>query len=183
MRRPWRFSHYKTNINKARTNIDINSKKHPTFQTNFTVPGFHAERLVIDTTTDNTDFVTSRSNMSAVPQFPPLHIIPDDEPAQNSSREGNEEAQLPHETLALPAPQTEAEKEAAKKLEVGAEALKLDHLGPMVVNSDGTLSRIHNWADMTPLERERTIKILGKRNKLRTESLLAQGIKPGTIGN
>ncbi|KAK6531449.1 hypothetical protein TWF281_008253 [Arthrobotrys megalospora] len=121
--------------------------------------------------------------MSTVPQFPPPHVIPDDEPAQNPERENDEEAQLPRETLALPAPQTEAQKEMAKKLEVGAEALKLDHLGPMVVNTDGTLSRIHNWAEMTPLERERTIKILGKRNRLRTESLLAQGIKPGTIGN
>ncbi|KAK6515564.1 hypothetical protein TWF506_007894 [Arthrobotrys conoides] len=121
--------------------------------------------------------------MSAVPQFPPPHVIPDDEPAQSTNRERNEEAQPPQETLALPAPQTEAEKEAAKKLEVGAEALKLDHLGPLVINSDGTLSRIHNWPDMTPQERERTIKVLGKRNKLRTESLLAQGIQPGTVGN
>ncbi|KAK6363731.1 hypothetical protein TWF730_001149 [Orbilia blumenaviensis] len=121
--------------------------------------------------------------MSAVPQFPPPHIIPD-ESTQDASSGSSEEAQPPQETLALPAPQTEAHKEEpAKKLEVGTEALKLDHLGPLVVNSDGTLSRIHNWADMTPLERERTIKVLGKRNQLRTGSLLAQGIKPGTIGN
>ncbi|KAF3176049.1 hypothetical protein TWF225_009150 [Orbilia oligospora] len=123
--------------------------------------------------------------MSAVPQLPPPHVIPDDESPQSINSESSQGAQPPQETLALPAPQlqTEVAKEAAKKLEVGAEALKLDHLGPLVVNSDGTLSRIQNWPNMTPYERERTIHILGKRNRLRTESLLAQGITPGAIGN
>ncbi|KAK6356482.1 hypothetical protein TWF718_000841 [Orbilia javanica] len=120
--------------------------------------------------------------MSAVPQFPPPHVIPDDESSQNPNCESNG-AQPPQETLALPAPETETEANAAKKLEVDAEALKLDHLGPMVVNSDGTLSRIHNWPNMTLSERKRTIDILGKRNRLRTKALLDQGIKPGTVGN
>ncbi|KAK6495385.1 hypothetical protein TWF481_003408 [Arthrobotrys musiformis] len=108
-----------------------------------------------------------------------MSALPDT--SQNPTRESNEEAQLPQETLALPAPQTEAEKEAAKKVQVGARAVKLDHLGPLVINSDGTLSRIQNWANMTQMERERTIHVLGKRNRLRTESLVAQGIQPGTV--
>jgi hypothetical protein len=31
--------------------------------------------------------------------------------------------------------------------------VRLDHLGPMVVNRDGTLSRIANWKHMTEMER------------------------------
>ncbi|PAV15583.1 hypothetical protein PNOK_0844100 [Pyrrhoderma noxium] len=45
--------------------------------------------------------------------------------------------------------------------------LKFDQLGPMVVNSDGTLSHITNWENMTEPERERTIRVLNARNRLR----------------
>jgi hypothetical protein len=46
--------------------------------------------------------------------------------------------------------------------------------GPLVVNENGSLSRIANWAEMSPIERERTVRILGKRNKLRLEKLKAE---------
>ncbi|KAJ5610190.1 hypothetical protein N7510_006909 [Penicillium lagena] len=49
----------------------------------------------------------------------------------------------------------------------------LDHLGPMVVNTDGTLSRISNWDHMTEIEKKNTLRILGKRNKQRLEVLRA----------
>jgi predicted Fe-S protein YdhL (DUF1289 family) len=49
--------------------------------------------------------------------------------------------------------------------------VKLDHLGPMVVNRDGTLSRIANWEHMTEIERRNTLRILGKRNQLRLDGL------------
>ena len=49
-----------------------------------------------------------------------------------------------------------------------------DEMGPLVVNENGTLSRIANWAEMTPQERERTVRILGKRNKLRLDKLKAE---------
>lgn len=32
--------------------------------------------------------------------------------------------------------------------------LNLDHLGPMIVNSDGTVSRIANWDKMTEREQQ-----------------------------
>jgi len=55
------------------------------------------------------------------------------------------------------------------KLDVSqsAASVKYDALGPMVVNSDGTLSRITNWPEMTPAERERTFRILVARNQIR----------------
>lgn len=39
------------------------------------------------------------------------------------------------------------------------------------VNKDGTLSRIHNWDKMTDAERERTLRVLGKRNQSRMADL------------
>ncbi|CAK1358747.1 uncharacterized protein RHO25_002172 [Cercospora beticola] len=78
--------------------------------------------------------------------------------------------------LGLPAPATEDE---ATKLDLssGADTVKLDHLGPLVVNKDGTLSRISNWEGMTEQEKKATLRILGKRNQLRTDALKAEGDK------
>ncbi|KAH8729111.1 hypothetical protein GQ44DRAFT_701563 [Phaeosphaeriaceae sp. PMI808] len=53
----------------------------------------------------------------------------------------------------------------------GGSAVKLDHLGPLVVNKDGTLSRISNWAQMADIEKENTMRILGRRNEARREAL------------
>jgi len=49
--------------------------------------------------------------------------------------------------------------------------VKLDHLGPLVVNTDGTLSRVSNWQNMTEAEKGRTLRVLGKRNMLRQEKM------------
>ena len=49
---------------------------------------------------------------------------------------------------------------------------KFDKLGPIVLNKDGTMSRISNWHEMTKLEQEKTHKMLIKRNKKRRDALL-----------
>ncbi|KAF2250192.1 hypothetical protein BU26DRAFT_411913, partial [Trematosphaeria pertusa] len=73
--------------------------------------------------------------------------------------------------LPLPEPPTDG---AAIELDVSSgQGIKLDHLGPMVVNRDGTLSRIANWEHMADIERRNTLRILGKRNQLRMETLKA----------
>jgi hypothetical protein len=73
--------------------------------------------------------------------------------------------------LSLPEPPAASE---AIKLDVSTgSAVKLDHLGPMVVNRDGTLSRIGNWEQMADIERQNTLRVLGKRNKQRLEALKA----------
>lgn len=56
----------------------------------------------------------------------------------------------------------------------GNTSVKLDHLGPMVVSVDGTLSRISNWEGMTDMEKESTFRIIGKRNQARLEVLKAK---------
>ncbi len=62
----------------------------------------------------------------------------------------------------------------AVKLDVsGGEGstVKLDRLGPLVVHEDGTVSRIANWANMTDIERNNTLRVLGRRNQLRLGKL------------
>lgn len=72
----------------------------------------------------------------------------------------------------LPAPEATGEGETTK-LDVSGDGstVKLDHLGPLVVNQDGTLSRIGNWAEMSEIERKNTLRVLGKRNQLRLTKL------------
>ena len=82
----------------------------------------------------------------------------------SASKESPDPAQAP---LALP---ETASSEATQKIDLGT-TVKLDHLGPMVVNQDGTLSRISNWDNMSEIEQKNTIRIIGKRNKQRLEAL------------
>ncbi|GAA6009474.1 hypothetical protein JCM11491_003571 [Sporobolomyces phaffii] len=72
--------------------------------------------------------------------------------------------------LALPAPPADAS--GPIKLDVGTgESVSLyDRLGPAVVNSDGTLSRIVGWSEMGPDERARILRVLGKRNQIRLDA-------------
>jgi hypothetical protein len=74
--------------------------------------------------------------------------------------------------LALP----EAPHSSTTQLDMsnGDASVKLDHLGPMVVNVDGTLSRISNWDKMADIEKENTLRIIKKRNQARLEALRAK---------
>ncbi|KAI0027607.1 hypothetical protein K488DRAFT_30158, partial [Vararia minispora EC-137] len=48
---------------------------------------------------------------------------------------------------------------------VNGRAVQLDALGPVVLNTDGTVSRITNWQEMTEDEKLRTLRVLVARNK------------------
>ena len=48
-------------------------------------------------------------------------------------------------------------------LEVDGETITLDNLGPMIINTDGTISRITNFFELTDFERERTLRLVAKR--------------------
>ncbi|KAL7423388.1 hypothetical protein Q5752_002692 [Cryptotrichosporon argae] len=68
-----------------------------------------------------------------------------------------------------------------RALDVGeGQVVRLDKLGPMIVNSDGTLSRIQNWQDLHPIEQERTVRLLvKKRNLVRMRKLDAEAAGAG----
>jgi hypothetical protein len=92
---------------------------------------------------------------------------PDNEPVETSTSESS------HKTpLALP----EAPHNSATQLDMsnGSTTVKLDHLGPIVVNVDGTMSRISNWDKMADIEKKNTLRIISKRNQERLEVLRAK---------
>ncbi|KAI2467457.1 hypothetical protein F4781DRAFT_308720 [Annulohypoxylon bovei var. microspora] len=82
--------------------------------------------------------------------------------------------------LPLPAPDRTG---ATTQLLVGGEGVKLDHLGPLVVNEDGTMSRIANWNEMAEIERQNALRILGRRNKQRLDALKAKAQASGQSGD
>ncbi|KAF4436495.1 hypothetical protein F53441_13235 [Fusarium austroafricanum] len=78
--------------------------------------------------------------------------------------------------LPLPAPEIDtaaSRGDDVTQLRVG-ESVRLDAMGPLVVNTDGTMGRIGNWAGMTEHEREQTLRLLGKRNKQRLDAIKAR---------
>ncbi|KAJ1446285.1 hypothetical protein M885DRAFT_547085 [Pelagophyceae sp. CCMP2097] len=76
--------------------------------------------------------------------------------------------------LSEPRAENAAADENRRTLHVDGEAVQLDYLGPMVVGKDGTVARITNWPEMTEAERERTLRIITKRNRQRLADLKVQ---------
>ncbi|KIO30422.1 hypothetical protein M407DRAFT_20486 [Tulasnella calospora MUT 4182] len=99
---------------------------------------------------DYTDPRTQTEHHSAAPE-PPSESSPDGQPL-------------------LPGPDEIPADDAA----ILSEEAQLETLGPIIVNSDGTLSRIDNWKDMTKSEKAMTLKRLKKRNAQRLKQLKEQ---------
>jgi hypothetical protein len=59
------------------------------------------------------------------------------------------------------------EDEEQQRLVVGGDAVEL---GPVVVNADGTLSRIKGYSRMTPHERARILAVVQERNRKRLDA-------------
>ncbi|KAI0162405.1 hypothetical protein BJ166DRAFT_267184 [Pestalotiopsis sp. NC0098] len=98
-------------------------------------------------------------------------------PAQHTAAQGTAQssetspASPDKQPLPLPEPGQEGGDGKTISLDVGGEGVRLDHMGPLVVNTDGTMSRISNWAEMSEIERDNTLRILGKRNQQRLKKL------------
>ena len=56
---------------------------------------------------------------------------------------------------------------------MGGPALALDALGPIVIGSDGSTSRILGWAEKMAEEQELALRLVGKRNAKRLAALAA----------
>ena len=82
------------------------------------------------------------------------------------------ESGLPQQ-LALPAPDDIKGEGSgsAVQLTLGQRVSLQDELGPLVVNSDGSVARIANWQQMTEGERSSVMRVLGKRNRERLDAL------------
>ncbi|KAF2281385.1 uncharacterized protein EI97DRAFT_429432 [Westerdykella ornata] len=94
---------------------------------------------------------------------------PKEQPETTSMDPNLSDQQASSQPLPLPEPPKDTD---ATTLDVSTgQSVKLDKLGPMVVNRDGTLSRIANWEHMTEIERNNTLRVLGKRNQVRLGAL------------
>jgi len=54
------------------------------------------------------------------------------------------------------------------------ETLRLDAMGPIILNKDGTTRRIDNWNELTKQEQEVTWRRIKKRNEERRNKLLEE---------
>lgn len=127
----------------------------------FSPPIFH---LQCPTSLHSYSTMSEQSNAKTQPQ--------QQTQGQEQLQEQQQQQQQPY--LALP----ESSSSGTNQLDLSqpSSTVTLDHLGPMVVNTDGTLSRIANWEGMTEIERKTTLRVLGKRNKQRLEALKAAGV-------
>ncbi|KAF9102979.1 hypothetical protein BGX29_003960 [Mortierella sp. GBA35] len=106
------------------------------------------------------------SSFSSSSQQPPASATNDND--------ANEEDASSKPLLTLPAPGDVPSDGTAPQLEVNGQDIKLDILGPVVVNEDGTISRIDNWHEMADIEKANVRRILLKRNAARLARLRAE---------
>jgi hypothetical protein len=97
---------------------------------------------------------------------------------QENQQEQQEKEQKEGQNAALPAPG--AGEPITLDVSGGQSTVRLAQLGPLVVNADGTTGRVNNWAEMTAMERETTLRLLNKRNKARLDALKAKDGQSGT---
>ncbi|KAI1269941.1 hypothetical protein F5Y18DRAFT_372050 [Xylariaceae sp. FL1019] len=117
-----------------------------------------------------------RTNNTTLPNFntttrPPLagrHGHPHSDSAAKGTKT-MEPRELPNGPI-LALPETPSNNDTTE-LAVGS-SVRFDDLGPVVVNVDGSLSRISNWDKMSTIEKENTYRIIGKRNAARRAVLL-----------
>jgi hypothetical protein len=64
--------------------------------------------------------------------------------------------------LGLPA----GSSDGTQKLVLGESYNLFDKMGPLIINDDGSTRRIANWDVLTERERQTTLRVLSKRNKV-----------------
>ncbi|GAD95498.1 conserved hypothetical protein [Paecilomyces variotii No. 5] len=129
------------------------------------VPAFQSRSSSLFPTTATATRLFSQSSSAAMSST-------NSEPKTTAAEQASSSAETNTSSSPLALPAAE---EGAQKLDVSGSggSVKLDHLGPLVVNQDGSLSRISNWDKMTEIEKKNTLRVLGKRNQLRMDALKA----------
>mmetsp|Transcript_23328 Transcript_23328/g.27446 ORF Transcript_23328/g.27446 Transcript_23328/m.27446 type:complete len:245 (+) Transcript_23328:73-807(+) len=134
------------------------------------IPAFAALKFTILVLESNNINSNSAIKDDLINQFPALPPSESSLTSSSSSRAAESEAQGEGEEESDNANKT-------RTLHVGGDSVKLDNLGPIVLNTDGTTSRIANWNQMTIKEQENASRLIAKRNKKRIESgIQAEGM-------
>ncbi|KAM0255969.1 hypothetical protein ACHAQJ_005273 [Trichoderma viride] len=109
----------------------------------------------------------------------------DSQPPSQDDSSSSSPSTKPSSRSALPAPGSH-DNDNITTLDVSGSGttVKLDGLGPLVINVDGTMSRISNWDKMAEIEKQNTLRIIGKRNQQRLAALRqARGISEESNGS
>lgn len=97
---------------------------------------------------------------------------------------GSGAADSPSDIPLLPPPVVEPEDnngEVTRQFQLGGDALKLDHLGPIIINTDGTTRRISNWDTLSKQEQASTWRLISARNRKRLEELKKQQVEQQAV--
>jgi len=87
-------------------------------------------------------------------------------------REAGEQTEAQPPALPSTADGSETKGESqGRTIMVGSTPIKVDALGPVIVNEDGTLRRIANWNDLTEAERQVAVRRIAARNQARLAHL------------
>ncbi len=105
------------------------------------------------------------SDSFAASQDSSKRVTSSNEVDETTSTSANDQA-----PLQLPPVNPNNTNEDIKTLKFG-EAMKLDEMGPIIINTDGTTRRIDNWDILTEREREVTWRRIKKRNAERRKML------------
>ena len=73
----------------------------------------------------------------------------------------------------LQLPPSQPDNEDIPSIQLG-ESVKFDHLGPIILNTDGTTRQIANWDKLSKREQEVTWRRIKKRNEERRKQLLSE---------
>ena len=103
--------------------------------------------------------------------LPPSEPLPRDTTSSSSSSSSNCSSS------------SSSEPGVVRTITVDGASVKLDHLGPMIINTDGTVARISNWAGLSEGEQNVALRRIAKRNKARVEQLLVETDKQDGRGD
>ncbi|KAI8870896.1 hypothetical protein GQ42DRAFT_162383 [Ramicandelaber brevisporus] len=118
-------------------------------------------------------FVSSRLSLSTTPSAVLYRPMSSNSTLSNTTSSDKQPDQQQPERKEQPLG-IEYAPEAAGAKEPMDDRMRLEQLGPVVVNVDGTISRIDNWSEMSDIEKANVNRILLKRNKQRLAALAAQ---------
>jgi len=77
----------------------------------------------------------------------------------------------------LELPSSDANDPTIVRLDASGGTVAMDHLGPIVVNTDGSLTRITSWDQLSDHERSVAWRRVAKRNAERLEALRSSNSK------
>lgn len=110
--------------------------------------------------------------MNTPPLVQPSMFTMTSEVNMNDSNNDNDHQQnQEQQILALP---SSVANDGVRQFSLG-ETLKLEELGPIIINSDGTTRRITNWNTLSKNEQTSTWRLISARNKKRIEELKLRG--------